>query len=175
MLFVTAGVKKKKHTQEEKGGGVWPTFHLALSTVSQGMHAEWLDSLCNTRTHTQSPLPRPASPPSPLHAPPYALLMIFQNKRCHCLPSFWPRSSAAPDTVRHISGTSPPLRLSLCFLPSPPTEECWERRNVGQPCECRTTSAQIFWESGREAELCQRNGKVERVIQLSHFFFTLWI
>lgn len=44
---------EKKHTQEEKGGGVWPTFHLALSTVSQGMHAEWLDSLCNT--HIQPP------------------------------------------------------------------------------------------------------------------------
>lgn len=46
-------------------------------------------------------------------------------------PLCWPQSSAAPDTMRRISAKSPPQRLSLCFLPSPPTEECWKRRDIG--------------------------------------------
>lgn len=68
-MFVTGGKQKKTtriHTEikEEKGGGVWPTFHLAFSTVSQGMHAEWLDSLCNTHP---APLALTTTCPTPCH------------------------------------------------------------------------------------------------------------
>ena len=136
--------KERKKERRERGGGVWPTFHSSLCTVGQAMHAERLESLCNT-----TPDHHPHPPPN---APPHALLLIFQNKRC--LPPVLNLSSWWRGWTHICSPLSLPRPLFFLHL----TEITCESLHLEKLCDTELTSVPLTQ--------CQirpdRNTKMER-------------
>lgn len=63
VVFVRAADREGyRQRKKERGGGVWPTFHSSLCTVGQAVHAERLESLCNTPPTPTPPTPHPIPP-----------------------------------------------------------------------------------------------------------------
>lgn len=150
---------REKGKKKESGGSVWPTFHPFLCTVGQAMHAEQLESLCNTP-------PPPSQPYSHAHTPPNTPLLIFQNKRRKFPSLLFSSISAAYDRNNIWCPVSPTLNFVFFH---PLSLKAHVKQCIGKKPRDRVVHiCSVHWMEHRDT------GKAMKTILLKiflHFFF----